>query len=73
MRVASTARTRRRSTTALRVLGIDIGGSFLKAAVIDAHGRMLTDRLKLKTPHSEIDRIKRIDCLRVERTYMYIH
>jgi polyphosphate glucokinase len=50
MRVASTARARRRSTTALRVLGIDIGGSFLKAAVIDAHGRMLTDRLKLKTP-----------------------
>jgi polyphosphate glucokinase len=34
----------------LRVLGIDIGGSYLKAAVLDAHGRMLTEKLKLKTP-----------------------
>ena len=50
MRVKSTARARRRSAKALRVLGIDIGGSFLKAAVLDAHGRMLTDKLKLKTP-----------------------
>jgi polyphosphate glucokinase len=50
MRVESTARARRRSAKALRVLGIDIGGSFLKAAVLDAHGRMLTDKLKLKTP-----------------------
>jgi polyphosphate glucokinase len=50
MRLESTARARRRSRIALRVLGIDIGGSFLKAAVIDAHGRMLTERLKLKTP-----------------------
>jgi polyphosphate glucokinase len=40
----------RRASPALRVLGIDIGGSFLKAAVIDGHGRMLTDRLKVKTP-----------------------
>jgi polyphosphate glucokinase len=34
----------------LRVLGIDIGGSFLKAAVLDASGRMLTEKLKLRTP-----------------------
>jgi polyphosphate glucokinase len=46
----SSARTRRRPGPALRVLGIDIGGSFLKAAVLDARGRMLTERLKLKTP-----------------------
>ena len=32
------------------MLGIDIGGSFLKAAVVDAQGRMLTEKLKLKTP-----------------------
>jgi polyphosphate glucokinase len=50
MRRQSAARARRRSRQPLRVLGIDIGGSFLKAAVLDAHGRMLTDRLKLKTP-----------------------
>lgn len=50
MRLKSSARAARRSAPALRVLGIDIGGSFLKAAVLDAHGRMLTDKLKLKTP-----------------------
>jgi polyphosphate glucokinase len=50
MRVDSTGRTRRRSGPALRVLGIDIGGSFLKAAVLDARGRMLTEKLKVKTP-----------------------
>ena len=50
MRVKSTARAGRRSASALRVLGIDIGGSYLKAAVLDAHGRMLTDKLKVKTP-----------------------
>jgi polyphosphate glucokinase len=41
---------RRRAAKSRRVLGIDIGGSYLKAAVVDAGGRMLTDRLKLKTP-----------------------
>jgi polyphosphate glucokinase len=50
MRLKSRARAVRRSAPALRVLGIDIGGSFLKAAVLDAHGRMLTDKLKLETP-----------------------
>lgn len=44
------ARAARRPANALRVLGIDIGGSFLKAAVLDAHGRMLTEKLKVKTP-----------------------
>ncbi|HEY1724106.1 MAG TPA: ROK family protein [Steroidobacteraceae bacterium] len=39
------------SARRLRVLGIDIGGSYLKAAVIDARGHMLTERLKIKTPH----------------------
>jgi polyphosphate glucokinase len=50
MSVKSAARTARRSAEPLRVLGIDIGGSYLKAAVLDAHGRMLTEKLKLKTP-----------------------
>src|SRR5579862_4681704 len=34
----------------MRILAIDIGGSHLKAALIDARGRMLTDRLSVKTP-----------------------
>jgi polyphosphate glucokinase len=50
MSAAPAGRKRRRVASALRVLGIDIGGSYLKAAVVDAKGRMLTDRLKLKTP-----------------------
>jgi len=50
MSVRSAARPKRRSSAPLRVLGIDIGGSFLKAAVLDGRGRMLTDRVKVKTP-----------------------
>jgi polyphosphate glucokinase len=50
MSSAAAGGKRRRAAKALRVLGIDIGGSYLKAAVVDARGRMLTDRLKLKTP-----------------------
>jgi polyphosphate glucokinase len=33
-----------------RILAFDIGGTNLKAAVIDAKGRMLTERLKTPTP-----------------------
>jgi polyphosphate glucokinase len=50
MNSAPAGRARRRAAKALRVLGIDIGGSFLKAAVVDAQGRMLSEKLKLKTP-----------------------
>jgi polyphosphate glucokinase len=35
---------------ASRILAFDIGGSHLKAAVIDAKGRMLTERLTTPTP-----------------------
>ena len=35
----------------LRILAIDIGGSGFKAAVLDAEGNMLTDRMRVKTPH----------------------
>ena len=34
----------------MRILAIDIGGSHLKAALIDPRGRMLTDRLSVPTP-----------------------
>jgi len=37
-------------TSTARILGIDIGGSGLKAAIVSANGRMLTRRLRLKTP-----------------------
>jgi len=33
-----------------RILAFDIGGTNLKAAIIDAKGRMLTERLKTATP-----------------------
>ena len=34
----------------LRILAIDIGGSGFKAAVLDAEGNMLTERVRVKTP-----------------------
>jgi polyphosphate glucokinase len=34
-----------------RVLAIDIGGSGLKAAILDIDGQMLTERLRVETPH----------------------
>jgi polyphosphate glucokinase len=50
MRATGAARASRPAAKALRVLGIDIGGSNLKAAVVDAQGRILGEKLKLKTP-----------------------
>jgi polyphosphate glucokinase len=46
----SSRRTARASAHKLRVLGIDIGGTYLKAAVLDAKGRMLTEKIRVKTP-----------------------
>ncbi len=34
----------------LRILAIDVGGTGLKAAVLDAEGNMLSDRVRVKTP-----------------------
>ena len=48
-----TAVARQRSTRAggpQRFLTIDIGGSGLKAAVVDSQGQMLTERMRVKTP-----------------------
>ena len=42
------ARTRRR--TGPRTLAIDVGGTGLKAAVLDASGRLTTDRVRVPTP-----------------------
>jgi len=34
-----------------RILGIDVGGSGLKAAIVDANGKILGRRVRVKTPH----------------------
>jgi polyphosphate glucokinase len=39
-----------RGAGAPRTLSIDIGGTGLKAAVLDARGRLVTDRLRIRTP-----------------------
>ncbi len=36
---------------ATRILAIDVGGSGLKAALLDAGGNMVTERLRIETPH----------------------
>ncbi len=33
-----------------RILGIDVGGSGLKAAILNPKGKMLTERVRIKTP-----------------------
>src|SRR5437867_8672757 len=40
-----------------KILAIDIGGTGLKASLIDRRGRMLTDRLRVKTPHPSPPRV----------------
>ena len=35
----------------MRILAIDVGGSGLKAALLDAGGNMVTERLRIETPH----------------------
>jgi polyphosphate glucokinase len=37
-----------------RILAIDIGGTGLKAAIVDTKGRFLTERLRVKTPHHPV-------------------
>lgn len=39
------------ATKLTRVLAIDIGGSGLKAAILDREGQMLTERVRVETPH----------------------
>ncbi|HEY3128210.1 MAG TPA: ROK family protein [Acidobacteriota bacterium] len=34
-----------------RTLSIDVGGTGLKASVLDAHGRMLAERVRIETPY----------------------
>ncbi|MFM0313690.1 ROK family protein [Paraburkholderia nemoris] len=46
----ATRKTKVKSSTE-RILAIDVGGTGLKAAIIDADGQMKTDRLRVPTPH----------------------
>jgi len=44
--------TRKQSQTSeVHTLAIDIGGTGLKASILNADGEMVTDRLRVKTPH----------------------
>ena len=38
-------------TETLRILAIDVGGTGIKAAVLDADGKMITERERIKTPY----------------------
>src|SRR5437868_12678888 len=44
------ARKSPKKSTVARILAIDIGGTGLKAAIVDVRGRFLTERLRIKTP-----------------------
>ena len=47
----STGDDQNATTEQTRVLAIDIGGSGLKAAILDLDGHMLTERVRVTTPH----------------------
>jgi len=42
--------SRARKSPVARILAIDIGGTGLKAAIVDTKGRFVTERLRVKTP-----------------------
>ncbi|WP_144113081.1 ROK family protein [Paraburkholderia sp. BCC1886] len=43
--------TTKAKSTSERILAIDVGGTGLKAAIIDASGQMKTERVRVATPH----------------------
>jgi polyphosphate glucokinase len=62
-RRSSTSTRRKKKTHAGPLtLAIDIGGSGLKASVLDANGKMVTDRVRVDTPHP-LDPQKLVDAL----------
>ena len=44
------ARSKRRTPSGPKTLAVDIGGSHVKASVLDARGRMVHDRVRIETP-----------------------
>ena len=49
--IAQTTTDQTQPTPDARVLAIDIGGTGLKAAILNLEGDMLTERLRIDTPH----------------------
>ena len=49
--VSPTPPTAEAGSFPLRILAVDVGGSGVKAAILDENGKMLTERARLKTPH----------------------
>ncbi|HZZ11867.1 MAG TPA: ROK family protein [Paraburkholderia sp.] len=48
----ATRKTAKKATASTeRILAIDVGGTGLKAAIIDADGKMMTERVRVATPH----------------------
>ena len=43
--------TRKTKSSGKRTLSIDVGGTGLKASVLDAHGQMLAERVRVETPY----------------------
>ena len=43
-------KSRTKSSSAAKILAIDIGGTGLKAAIVDTEGHFLSERLRVKTP-----------------------
>ena len=43
--------TNREAHLSAGILAVDVGGTGLKAAVIDDSGKLLTDRVRVPTPH----------------------
>src|SRR6201996_7142718 len=44
------AASKKRKSAATKILAIDIGGTGLKAAIVDTRGHFLTERMRVKTP-----------------------
>jgi polyphosphate glucokinase len=47
----SRPRTKRESRSTARTLAIDIGGTGIKGSILDSHGKMVTERIRVKTPY----------------------
>jgi polyphosphate glucokinase len=49
-RASVKARTKRRTHSGPKTLAVDVGGSHVKAAVLDTRGHMIHERLRIETP-----------------------
>jgi polyphosphate glucokinase len=51
-RPAAVATPSASATNSIKTLAVDVGGTGIKAAVLDEKGKMITERQKIKTPHN---------------------